>query len=103
MRSTARSGSAHGTRTHAPAELTNKELTARLLEALDKDWRQVEYVADRKGHDRRYSLGGTRLRGLGYRPRIDFEQGLKDTVRWYADNADWWMELSAPPFREKVP
>ncbi|WP_043630976.1 dTDP-glucose 4,6-dehydratase [Nonomuraea candida] len=72
------------------AELTNKELTGRLLEACGRDWDLVEHVADRKGHDRRYSLDDRKLRALGYRPQIPFEQGLKETVRWYHDNRDWW-------------
>ncbi|MFB9628755.1 dTDP-glucose 4,6-dehydratase [Nonomuraea helvata] len=73
------------------AELTNKELTARLLEACGRDWDMVEQVEDRKGHDRRYSLDDSKLRALGYRPEIAFEQGLKDTVRWYAEHRDWWI------------
>ncbi|MGP3917561.1 dTDP-glucose 4,6-dehydratase [Nonomuraea sp. 10N515B] len=72
------------------AELTNKELTDRLLEACGRDWDAVEYVEDRKGHDRRYSLDDSKLRALGYRPEISFEKGLKDTVRWYAEHRDWW-------------
>ncbi|NUR89081.1 MAG: dTDP-glucose 4,6-dehydratase [Nonomuraea sp.] len=72
------------------AELTNKELTARLLDACGRGWDLVEHVADRKGHDRRYSLDDAKLRALGYRPRITFEQGLRDTVRWYADHRDRW-------------
>ncbi|MFI6509504.1 dTDP-glucose 4,6-dehydratase [Streptosporangium sp. NPDC050855] len=72
------------------AELTNLELTGRLLEALGAGWDMVERVADRKGHDRRYSLDDTRLRALGYRPRIAFTDGLAETVRWYADNPSWW-------------
>ncbi|WP_157248863.1 dTDP-glucose 4,6-dehydratase [Nonomuraea typhae] len=74
------------------AELTNKELTGRLLEACGKDWDMVEHVADRKGHDRRYSLDDAKLRALGYRPEVSFEQGLKGTVRWYAEHRDWWGE-----------
>ncbi|MEQ4721131.1 dTDP-glucose 4,6-dehydratase [Nonomuraea sp. B19D2] len=72
------------------AELTNKELTTRLLDACGRDWDMVEHVQDRKGHDRRYSLDDAKLRALGYRPEIAFEQGLKDTVRWYAEHRDWW-------------
>lgn len=72
------------------AELTNKELTGLLLEACGKGWDMVEHVADRKGHDRRYSLDDGKLRALGYRPAIPFEQGLKDTVRWYAEHRSWW-------------
>ncbi|MGA4995180.1 dTDP-glucose 4,6-dehydratase [Nonomuraea bangladeshensis] len=72
------------------AELTNRELTGRLLEACGRGWDLVEQVADRKGHDRRYSLDDRKLRALGYRPEVPFEQGLKDTVRWYAEHRDWW-------------
>ncbi|MGP3936060.1 dTDP-glucose 4,6-dehydratase [Nonomuraea sp. KM88] len=72
------------------AELTNLELTGRLLEACGRDWDLVEHVEDRKGHDRRYSLDDAKLRALGYRPEIPFEQGLKDTVRWYAEHRGWW-------------
>ncbi|MEU4830193.1 dTDP-glucose 4,6-dehydratase [Streptosporangium sp. NPDC023615] len=72
------------------AELTNLELTRMLLDALGAGWDMVERVADRKGHDRRYSLDDSRLRALGYRPRIAFEDGLAETVRWYVDNPSWW-------------
>ncbi|GAA2395131.1 dTDP-glucose 4,6-dehydratase [Nonomuraea africana] len=72
------------------AELSNRELTGRILDAFGKGWEQVEPVADRKGHDRRYSLDDGRLRAMGYRPAIAFEQGLKDTIRWYAEHRDWW-------------
>src|SRR6202044_2060120 len=54
------------------AELTNKELTSMLLDACGAGWESVEYVADRKGHDRRYSLDDSALRGLGYAPRTGF-------------------------------
>src|SRR5437588_7061178 len=66
-------------------ELTNTELTRLLLDALGADWSQVQLVADRKAHDRRYSVDWTKIRTqLGYSPRMDFAQGLADTVRWYA-------------------
>ncbi|MFI6535507.1 dTDP-glucose 4,6-dehydratase [Nonomuraea sp. NPDC050547] len=74
------------------AELTNVELTGRLLDACGKDWDMVEYVSDRKGHDRRYSLDDAKLRALGYRPEVAFDQGLKDTVRWYAEHGDRWND-----------
>lgn len=72
------------------AELSNLELTQRLLDVCGKGWDMVEHVTDRKGHDRRYSLDDAKLRALGYRAEVPFEQGLKDTVRWYLDNRDWW-------------
>jgi len=75
------------------AELSNTELTEALLECCGADWGMVTYVEDRKGHDRRYSLDDSRLRAMGYRPRIPFRDGLRDTVRWYQKNRPWWEPL----------
>ena len=75
------------------AELTNRELTQHLLDALGADWHRVERVPDRKGHDRRYSLSDGKLRRLGYTPRVAFEDGLAQTIQWYADNRAWWEPL----------
>jgi dTDP-glucose 4,6-dehydratase len=74
-------------------ELTNQELTELLLEACGADWDMVEYVVDRKGHDRRYSLDDSKLRALGYAPQVEFERGLAETVQWYRDNRAWWEPL----------
>ncbi|MFJ7175227.1 dTDP-glucose 4,6-dehydratase [Streptomyces massasporeus] len=83
------------------AELTNTDLTTRLLNALDADWRSVEQVRDRKAHDRRYSLTDAKLRALGHRSRIPFEEGLVETIEWYTDNRAWWEPLKkrTPPSR----
>jgi dTDP-glucose 4,6-dehydratase len=77
-------------------ELTNLELTEILLESCGASWDMVESVADRKGHDRRYSLDDSVLRDLGYTPRIPFMDGLTDTVRWYQANRRWWAPLKSP-------
>ena len=75
-------------------ELTNKELTGLLLEAMDVGWEMVERVADRKGHDRRYSVDIGKISAeLGYAPQVPFEQGLADTVAWYRANEAWWRPL----------
>ncbi|TMC08691.1 MAG: dTDP-glucose 4,6-dehydratase [Chloroflexi bacterium] len=75
-------------------ELTNVELTARLLAACGAGWDRVERVADRPGHDRRYSLDWSRAAAeLCYEPRVDFGAGLEETVRWYACNRPWWEPL----------
>lgn len=74
-------------------ELSNRELTAAVLEAMDADWSMVRPVEDRKGHDRRYSVDDSRLRSLGYAPRHRFEDGLAQTVAWYRDNEAWWRPL----------
>lgn len=75
-------------------ELTNKELTGLLLEATGRDWSSVTPVADRKGHDRRYSVDiGKISADLGYRPQVPFSEGLADVVQWYRDNRWWWEPL----------
>ncbi len=74
-------------------ELTNKELTERLLAACGANWDSVEYVTDRKGHDRRYSVDITKIGRLGYKPQVSFEEGLAETVRWYQQNEEWWRPL----------
>ncbi|BDM71250.1 dTDP-glucose 4,6-dehydratase [Streptomyces nigrescens] len=80
------------------AEMTNLELTERLLDACGADWSQVEYVEDRKGHDRRYALDDSKARTeLGYRPRTAFAAGLNATVAWYREHQEWWRQLTDRP------
>jgi dTDP-glucose 4,6-dehydratase len=75
-------------------ELTNSELTMRLLEAVGADESMIEYVADRKGHDRRYCVDWSKVADeLGYAPGISFDEGLAETVRWYAEHRSWWEPL----------
>jgi dTDP-glucose 4,6-dehydratase len=75
-------------------ELTNRELTEKLIEATGRDWSYVEHVADRLGHDRRYSVDITKISTeLGYTPQVPFEQGLADVVAWYRENRAWWEPL----------
>jgi dTDP-glucose 4,6-dehydratase len=78
-------------------ELTNTELAGRLLAAHGVGWEMVEYVADRPGHDLRYSVDMTKICGLGYRPEVDFDEGLAEVVRWYAANEAWWRPLTSRP------
>ncbi|WFE28561.1 dTDP-glucose 4,6-dehydratase [Solwaraspora sp. WMMD791] len=78
-------------------ELTNKELTGRLLDACGVGWDRVVPVTDRKGHDRRYSLDiGKISRELGYAPSVTLDEGLAETVRWYRENRAWWEPLKKP-------
>ncbi|MBL8925110.1 MAG: GDP-mannose 4,6-dehydratase, partial [Pseudonocardia sp.] len=77
-------------------ELTNRDLTHRLLDALGADISRIEPVADRLGHDRRYSVDWTKIAAeLGYAPQVSFDTGLADTVSWYTDNRAWWEPLKA--------
>ena len=74
-------------------ELSNKELTQLLLDACGATWDAVEFVEDRKGHDRRYAIDDAKVRALGYAPATSFEDGLARTVQWYRDNESWWRPL----------
>jgi len=73
----------------------NLEIVRTILKSLGKDDSSLEFVEDRPGHDQRYSLDSTRLcRELGWKPLHSFEQGISDTVRWYAKNESWWKALA---------
>lgn len=75
-------------------ELTNIELTKRILVLMDKDDSFIEYVEDRKGHDLRYSVDISKIqRELGYKPQVNWETGLKQTIDWYLSNEAWWRPL----------
>jgi dTDP-glucose 4,6-dehydratase len=78
-------------------ELSNKELTEKLLEATGRDWSYVENIVDPRGggHDLRYSVDYSKTAALGYAPRMPFEEGLALTVQWYRDNRSWWEPLKA--------
>ena len=74
-------------------EMTNIEITEKILAFLKKDESLIEYVTDRPGHDFRYSLDCSKLSKMGWSPRYSFEEGLKDTVEWYIRNEWWWRPL----------
>ncbi len=77
-------------------ELTNRDLTARLLDLCGADASAIEPVADRLGHDRRYSVDWTKIHDeLGYAPQVPFAEGLAATVAWYHENEAWWRPLTA--------
>jgi dTDP-glucose 4,6-dehydratase len=75
-------------------ELTNNEITSLILDAMGADESSIEYVDDHKGHDLRYSVDWTKInRELGYEPKVNFEDGLRETIQWYRDNEAWWKPL----------
>jgi dTDP-glucose 4,6-dehydratase len=75
-------------------ELTNLELTHKVLEIMGKDESYIRHVDDRQGHDLRYSVNIEKIqRTTGYSPVVDFENGLVETVNWYRDNQAWWRPL----------
>ncbi|MBC7086777.1 MAG: dTDP-glucose 4,6-dehydratase [Methanomethylovorans sp.] len=76
-------------------ELTNLEITHRILKALGKDESMIRYVEDRKGHDFRYSLDCSKLQKMGWKPQHDFDTALDATIQWYIDNRWWWEPLKS--------
>jgi dTDP-glucose 4,6-dehydratase len=82
-------------------EVRNVDLTHTLLRLADRTESLIKNVKDRQGHDLRYSLDTSKLRALGWTPRVPFEEGLKETVRWYRDNEWWWRPIKEndPAFR----
>jgi len=75
-------------------ELTNMELTLEILSLMGKDESNIEYVADRLGHDSRYSVDtGKVSRELGFRPAVFWKDGLTQTLEWYKKNESWWRSL----------
>jgi len=75
-------------------ELTNIELTKKILSLMGRDDSSIDYVEDRKGHDLRYSVDISKItRELGYEPRINWETGLRETIEWYSANEAWWRPL----------
>jgi dTDP-glucose 4,6-dehydratase len=70
-------------------EKTNIDITRLIIEKLGKDMSLVDYVEDRPGHDKRYSLNCDKLSALGYSPAYDFVEGLDITIQWYISNPEW--------------
>ncbi len=79
-------------------EVRNVDLTHRLLSVLDKPTSLIRPVEDRQGHDRRYALDASKLKGLGWTPKVEFAEGLGAAVQWYRENEWWWR-----PIKERDP
>jgi len=81
-------------------EHENIDVAERLLALTGADRSLLRRVADREGHDRRYSLDTTKLRALGWAPQTAFEDGLAQTVEWYRANRTWWAPIKSGEYRE---
>jgi dTDP-glucose 4,6-dehydratase len=82
-----------------PDEAPNLEVVHRIIEYTGRDESLIEYVTDRPGHDRRYSLASEKVRGLGWEAQVRFAEGLKKTVGWYRDNTAWWEPIRSGEYR----
>jgi len=83
-------------------ELTNVELTHKILKAMGVGEEFIQPVEDRKGHDLRYSVDISKInKELGYSPQVNFEEGLEQTINWYKNNEAWWKKhkQSAPAIK----
>ena len=83
-------------------ELTNIELTHKILKAMNVGEEFIQPVEDRKGHDLRYSVDISKIsKELGYKPEVDFDKGLQETINWYKNNESWWRrhKQSAPAIK----
>jgi dTDP-glucose 4,6-dehydratase len=80
-------------------EVSNREITARILAATGRDESLIRRVPDRLGHDRRYSVDCSKLRALGWAPQVPFVEGLAATVAWYAERRDWWAPIKSGEWR----
>jgi dTDP-glucose 4,6-dehydratase len=78
-------------------ELANIDVARRILDALDAPHDLIQFAPDRRGHDRRYAMDSSLVRGLGWEPEIGFAEGLQRTVRWYAANKSWWRKVKTRP------
>jgi dTDP-glucose 4,6-dehydratase len=75
-------------------ELSNLDLTYKLMEILGKPTSDIEFIQDRQGHDFRYSVDYSKATSqLNYRPQVSFDKGLEETVAWYVENSAWWKKL----------
>ena len=83
-----------------PDECDNLTVVRRIIELTGADPGLIEFVTDRPGHDRRYSLSSSKLQDLGWRAQVRFEDGLARTVDWYRENEWWWEPIRSGAYRE---
>ena len=82
-------------------EWPNIEIVKLILGALGKPDSLIKYVSDRPGHDRRYAIDFTLIeRELGWRPRVNFAQGIKETINWYVKNKSWWGRIKSGEYQK---
>jgi dTDP-glucose 4,6-dehydratase len=83
-----------------PDERANIDVVRAILELTGGDESLIEYVTDRPGHDRRYSLSSDKTEGLGWRAQVGFEEGIRRVVEWYRSNEEWWGPIRSGEYRE---
>lgn len=79
-------------------EKTNIEIARTLLKELEKEESFIEFVKDRVGHDRRYSVDCLKLKKLGWKPLYNFDEAIKKTIKWFKENKEWWTKIKSPEY-----
>jgi dTDP-glucose 4,6-dehydratase len=82
-----------------PDECPNIDVVRRILEHTGQDESLIDYVTDRPGHDRRYSLGSEKVKALGWQAQVSFDEGLPRTIDWYRENTAWWEPIRSGDYR----
>lgn len=83
------------------SEKSNFELTMAILEQMGVGEEMIEYVKDRPGHDRRYAIRSHKIQAeLGWQPKISFDEGIRRTIQWYAQNEDWWKRVKSGAYQD---
>ncbi|KHF35111.1 dTDP-glucose 4,6-dehydratase 2 [Paenibacillus sp. P1XP2] len=82
-------------------ERTNLHIVKTILAELNKPESLITYVQDRPGHDRRYGIDPTKItQELGWKPKHNFETGIKETIQWYLNNKDWWTRIQSGEYQD---
>ncbi len=82
-------------------EVTNIELTRKILNLMGKDESMIKYVKDRPGHDFRYAIDFSKIKNeLGWQPEVDFDKGFKETIEWYKNNQTWWKNIKSGDYQK---
>lgn len=83
------------------AERTNMQITQIILTAMNKGEEMIEFIEDRKGHDKRYAIDNAKIKKeLGWEPSVTFEEGIMQTIQWYKDNEKWWRDIKSGEYQE---
>ncbi|EKD49333.1 MAG: hypothetical protein ACD_63C00180G0014 [uncultured bacterium] len=95
-----KSGEIYNIGSDSGKNITNMQVTKKVLKFLGKDEKFIEHVKDRPGHDRRYAINCDKIKKLGWKPKMNFSEGIKKTVDWYKNNEEWWKKIKSGEFLE---
>jgi len=74
-------------------EISNIDVVKKIINTFGKSEELIEFIHDRKGHDRRYAINPTKIKKLGWKPKMSFNEGIEKTIDWYLVNAEWWKKI----------